>query len=161
MKTLKHPFTRAEFLQIKQVSDGKIHNNSGCRNLKTLTNLGMYTTVQIREFGNEMGSEANYMEIFPFAHFSRRQSRGCNQYVYTSDKNTKCSIIPQYTSFPSMFSVLVLVKVRIISNSLIVYILDTIRLQWMVLIKLQNNPPCCGVHSKLEQLIHSLKLIKI
>lgn len=31
---------------------------------------------------------------------------------------------PQYTTFLSMYSVLVLVKVRIISNSLTVYILD-------------------------------------
>lgn len=66
-----------------------------------------------------------------------------------------------YATFLSMYSVLVLAKVRIISNSLIVYILDMIRLSWMVLIKLQNNSSCCGVHSKSEQLIHSLKLIKI
>lgn len=121
----------------------------------------MYTVAQIREYWNEMGPEANYMEIFLFAHFSRRQSRDCNHYIYTSDKNIKFSIIPQYTTFLSMYSVLVLMKVRIISNSLTVCILDTIRLQWTVLIKLQNNSSCCGVHSKLEQLIHSLKLIKI
>lgn len=41
-----------------------------------------------------MGPEANYMEIFLFAHFSRRQSRDCNQYIYTSDKNIKFSFIP-------------------------------------------------------------------
>lgn len=41
-----------------------------------------------------MGPEANYMEIFLLAHFSRRQSRDCNQYIYTSDKNIKFSFIP-------------------------------------------------------------------
>lgn len=53
----------------------------------------MYTVAQIREFGNEIGPEANYMEILLFAHFSRRQSKNCNQYIYTSDKNIKFSII--------------------------------------------------------------------
>lgn len=107
-----------------------------------------------------MGPEANYMEILLFAHFSRRQSRDCNQYIYTSGKNIKLCHSLGTLPFSACF-VLLLVKVRVISNSLIVYILDLIRLQWMVLIKLQHNSSCCGVHSKLEQLIHSLKLIKI
>lgn len=39
-----------------------------------------------------MEPEANYMEIFLFAHFSRRQSRDCNQCIETSDTNIKFSV---------------------------------------------------------------------
>lgn len=64
-----------------EVNNRKNHNKIQAVEMKTLANLEMYTIEQIREFRNEIGPEANYMEIFLFAHFSRRQSRDCNQYI--------------------------------------------------------------------------------
>lgn len=101
-----------------------------------------------------MGPEANRWKYFYL-----NISPGGKVEIATS-LSTQVTGIPSTPPLPGR-SALVPVKVRVISGSLIVYISDMIRLQWMVLIKQQNNSSCGGVHSKLEQLIHSLKLIKI